>query len=135
MTPTIHITEHGRAWHAEEIAALGEVFTSDAPMHDLQHALEQRGYRVLSVGMVGMELSAGVEHDVPAVTAENVTDEQIAELRSTYIACFEHGADAKSDRELFHVCMSAVSSLCHETRRSEARRRCAAAINARRGAP
>ncbi len=61
------------------------------------------------------------------VTAETITDEQILELRGPAARDFDH-----EDLELWAVCVSALNPL--SARRAEARRRCAAAWNARHGA-
>jgi hypothetical protein len=119
----IHITEHGRVWPAEEVAALGEVCSGFAPITALESALESRGYRVLMVSGIGLEYSAEVEHDVPAVTGESVTDEQVRELRR-----------AIRLQPVQQATFIALDQRYTTERRAEARARCAAALNARRGA-
>lgn len=57
------------------------------------------------------------------ITGESITDQQIRELLWS--------ADPITERETRAICSSALNSQCHESRRIEARARCAEILNAR----
>lgn len=68
------------------------------------------------------------------ITAENITDEQIRELRADVMREWDSRGKKTAwpdGREALALCVSALNPQCHEARKREARARCAELINAR----
>lgn len=68
------------------------------------------------------------------ITADNITDKQIRELRALAFARFQRGADTATDRETFKLTDWALER--GHVQRYAARARCAEILNARaKGTP
>lgn len=65
---TLHVTEQGRAWTAEELARIAvapdEVPDDFAPLESAQAQLEALGYRVVAIAGLGLTVMATVEPDL-----------------------------------------------------------------------